>query len=278
MILPVILDTCTMINLLRIDEEDEFLFRKLKKLTLSISDCVYNEAQRNVNQKPLTMEQRDYIMQRLPAFAEYIKCPDDKIKNDYSDELKKFCNYTKDNDNGELHSTLLSLHLCRKEETRLFFYTDDFPAKKQFFPYFAYQQIGTIGDSVDLLLFLFWSGTDFNEKRLKTYLQSLYSEYATPLKKFSNKITVNKDSWTKSKPRDAKLRDNLSKIENGCSDLNFIILNEAITFFKTKKSQYKEIYNVIKEYPDIDTETEITVKIKDIRNKLDKYKFCKGIC
>jgi hypothetical protein len=276
MILPVVLDTCTIINLLRIDEDDEFLFKKLKDLNLNISDCVYNEVQKNVNLKTLTKEQRDYITQQLPSFATHIINPDKKFENDYFDELKSFCNYTKEN--GELHSTLLSLHICRKESTRLFFYTDDFPAKKQFSPYFSYQQIGTIGDSVDLLLFLFWSISDFNEKRLKKYLQNLYSEYATQLKIFSNKIERNKDSWLKSKPKDAKLRENLSKIEKGCSDLNFEFFNEAVTFFKMNKSKYKEINDIIKDYPDIDAETEITVKIKDIRNKLDKFKICKRLC
>lgn len=275
MILPVVLDTCTIINLLRIDEDDEFLFKNLRKLNLNISDCVYNEAQRNVNKKPLTKEQKDYIVQQLPSLAK-ISNPDDKIKNDYFDELKKFCNCTKEN--GELHSTLLSLHICRNEGTRLFFYTDDFPAKRQFSPYFSYQQIGTIGDSVDLLLFLFWLISDFNEKRLKRYLQNLYSEYVTPLKKFSSKITINKDSWIKSKPKDKKLWENLLKIETGCNDLNFTLINEAIAFFKTNKSNYKEINDIIKDYPDIDTETEITVKIKDIRGKLDKYKVCKRLC
>ena len=276
MILPVVLDTCTIINLLRIDEDDEFLFKNLRKLNLNISDCVYNETQKNVNKKPLTKEQKYYITQQLPFFATHINNPDEKVKNDYFDELKKFCNYEKEN--GELHSTLLSLHICRNEGTRLFFYTDDFPAKRQFSPYFSYQQIGTIGDSVDLLLFLFWSVSDFNEKRLKRYLQNLYSEYATPLREFSNKITTKKDFWVKSKPKDRKLRENLSKIEMGCNDLNFTHINEAIAFFKTNKSNYKEINDIIKDYPDIDTETEITVKIKDIRVKLDKYKICKRLC
>jgi len=276
MIFPVVLDTCTIINLLRIDEDDEFLFKNLKNLNLNISDCVYNEVQKNVNKKPLTKEQKDYITQRLPSFAAHIISPDKKFKDDYLAELKKFCNYTKEN--GELHSTLLSLHICRKEGSRLFFYTDDFPAKRQFAPYFSYQQIGIIGDSVDLLLFLYWSVLDFKEKRLNKYLQNLYSEYATPLKDFSNKITTNKDSWLKSNSKDIKLKDNLLKIERGCYDLNFAILNEGIGFFKTNKDRYKTINNLIGKYPDIDTESEITVKIKDVRDKLNNYKICKRLC
>ncbi|GHT42317.1 hypothetical protein AGMMS49965_13580 [Bacteroidia bacterium] len=270
MILPVVLDACTIINLLRIDEEDEFLFKKLKDLNLNISDCVYKEAQTTVNHKPLLAEQIDYITERLPYFGTKIINFDNSIKLEYFDELKRFCSYTKEN--GELYSTLLSLHVCRKEGTRLFFYTDDIPAKKQFSPYFAYQQIGTIGDSVDLLLFLFWSVSDFSEKRLKTYLKNLRSEYATPLKDFSTKIETNKNSWLKSKPRDTKLRENLQKIETGYLNLDFILLTEAINFFKTNKTKYQEVNAIIKQHDSIATEAEITVKIKDVLDKMNNYK------
>jgi len=242
MILPVVLDTCTIINILRIDNEDEFLFKKLKDLNLHIADCVYNETQRNVNHKPLSSEQKDYITQQLPLLAKYIVSPDENLKTDYFDELKTFCNYTKDN--GELHSTLLSLHICRKEGSRLYFYTDDFPAKRDFTPYFSYQQLGSIGDSVDLLLFLFWSVSDFKEKRLKKYLRSLYSEYAIPLKNFAKEIENNKDLWLKSKPRDAKLSENLRKMEEGCLKLDFSILKEGIGFFQKEKAKYTDINNV----------------------------------
>ncbi|MDR1182300.1 MAG: hypothetical protein LBL13_10035 [Bacteroidales bacterium] len=276
MILPVVLDTCTIINVLRIDDEDEFLFKRLKDLNLYISDNVYNEAHKNVNHKPLSREQRDYITQQLPFFATRIVSPDARIKKDFFEDLKNFCNYKKEN--GELHSTLLSLHICRNEGSRLFFYTDDFPAKRLFSSYFVYQQIGTIGDSVDLLLFLFWSVPDFKEKRLKEYLQNLYSEYVSPLQNFTKQIEQNKDSWLKEKPKDTKLKENLQKIETGYLNLDFHILNDAIAFFKSNKSKYQEINNVIKEYPDIDTETELTVKIKDVIEKLNNFKICKRLC
>ena len=277
MILPIVLDTCTIFNILRIDNEDEFLYKKLKGLNLHISDYVYNEAQRNINYKPFLKEQKDYITQQLPSFAKHIVSPDEKIKTDFFDSLKKFCNYIKED--GELHSTLLSLYICRKEGTRLFFYTDDFPAKKQFDPYFSYQQIGTIGDSVDLLLFLFWSVSDFKEKQLKDYLQSLRSEYAIPLRNFSKEIELKKDLWLNSKPRDKKLRENLHKIETGGINLEFDILNEGINFFRRNKSQYKAINDIIKKYPDIDTETELTVKINYVMKKLNRnFKICKCLC
>jgi hypothetical protein len=47
MILPIILDTCTIINVLRIDNEEEFLVKKLKDFNFQISDCVYNRVYMN---------------------------------------------------------------------------------------------------------------------------------------------------------------------------------------------------------------------------------------
>lgn len=275
MILPIILDTCTLINILRIDNEEEFLVEKLKNFNFQISDIVYNEAQTNVHRKTLSVEQKEYVVKHLPFFGERIVVPDESVKNTFFEDLKKFCHYTKSKDNGELQSTFLALYLSRKEGSRLFFYTDDFPAKKQFKPYFSFQQLGSIGDSVDLLLFLFWSVADFNEKRLEKYLKSLYSEYAIPLRNFATEIEKNKDVWVSSKPRDLKLNDNLRKIEMGCLNLNFDILYDGINFFKTNKSRYSDIYDVIDKYDDIDKESELTVKIKDVLDKLDKFKIYK---
>ena len=276
MILPIVLDTCTILNVLRIEDNDEFLSKKLKNLDLNISDFVYKEAQKRYNKISLAQEKTDYISQQLPAFATNIKNIEDSIKNDYFEELKTFCKPTKEN--GELHSTLLSLQLCRQKGTRLYFYTDDYSAKNQFLPYFSYQQIGNICDSVDLLLFLYWSNNDFKDKDLKKYLQKLYSEYATPLKSFWNKIATKKDSLVKAKPKDTNLRNNLSKLEKGCNDLNFDVINEAVDFFKSCKKKYKEINDIINAYPDIGTETEITVKIRDVMSKISNYKILKRIC
>ena len=54
MIIPVILDTCTIINLLRIDEEDKFLYNKLIKLDINICPKVYQETYKTINQKTFT--------------------------------------------------------------------------------------------------------------------------------------------------------------------------------------------------------------------------------
>lgn len=49
--LPIVLDTCTILNLLRIDEDDEFLYKKLIKLNINICQKVFEEANKNINTK-----------------------------------------------------------------------------------------------------------------------------------------------------------------------------------------------------------------------------------
>lgn len=55
---PVILDACTIINLLRIDEEDEFLFKSLMSLDLNIASIVYEEVNDNIKKNSLSDEQK----------------------------------------------------------------------------------------------------------------------------------------------------------------------------------------------------------------------------
>mgnify|MGYP001044865339 CR=1 FL=1 len=62
---PVVLDACTIINLLRIDE-DEFLFRLLCSLRLYVADLVNQEIMKNIFHNELSEEQRTYISGVLP--------------------------------------------------------------------------------------------------------------------------------------------------------------------------------------------------------------------
>lgn len=62
---PVVLDACTIINLLRIDE-DEFLFRLLCSLRLYVADLVNQEIMKNIFHNELSEEQRTYISDVLP--------------------------------------------------------------------------------------------------------------------------------------------------------------------------------------------------------------------
>ena len=262
MILPIVLDTCSLLNLLRIDEEDEFLFKKLTSLNINICECVYKEAFNNIDKDGFNNQQRDYISKQIPKFSKFKRSIDEDFQNQYTDEIKKFCNYKKDN--GEFCSTLLSLYMCREDQCRLYFYTDDYPAKKTFANFFIYQQIGTIGDTVDLLLFMYWIDKDFKWEKLIKYLKDLYSEYATPIKLLLNKICENKERWLINKPRDKKLYDNLCKLEVGLRDIDFDKINSGIKYFNENRTNYKEIYGLIETYPKLQSDAGVANKLHDI--------------
>lgn len=272
--LPIILDTCTLLNILRIDDEDEFLFKKLSSLKINICNCVYNEAYKNIISKDgFDEQQKAYILKQMPQFARYIKSFNEDFVNQYSDEIKRFCSYTKDN--GEFYSTLLSLYVCRDEDCRVFFYTDDFPAKCAFGNYFVFQQIGTVGDSVDLLLFLYWINVDFKLTQLYTYLRELYLSYAKPLSSLSKKINENKEIWVSKKIADKNFIYHIDILSNGIENLDFTKINEARVFFKTNKKKYSEINNLIEECSIIEAKSEIAKKIYNIKENYKNYKIYK---
>ena len=109
----------------------------------------------------------------------------DKTSNDeIITRVKDFAKHIK-KENGELSATTLALKLSRDLNNRVFFYTDDYPARQEFKDFFEYQQIGYIQDSVDLLVYLYRLKTSdfFPKKKLQNYLSLLSIEYSKEQKK-----------------------------------------------------------------------------------------------
>jgi hypothetical protein len=269
---PVILDACTIINLLRIDEEDEFLFKSITSLDLYIADIVYQEVNQNINKKPLSDEQKKYIEQMLPLFLPHALSDTDIVKNISQKHFDDLCLFSKHKkkSNGELYSSALSLYISRDKNSKVFFYTDDFPAKEQFSSYFSYQQIGVIGDSIDLLLFLHWAKSNFDEKRLKKYLVDLKSEYNIPLKQLVDKIQAKKDSFSNKEKKDKNLIENVDKILNGYFKSDSQSINEGIVFFNNN-NKYPVIKRIITRFPDINKECVLFQKVREIIQSLSIY-------
>jgi len=273
---PVILDACTIIHLLCIDE-DEFLFKSIKSLDLHIANIVYQEVCRNVNKKSLPDEQKKYIEQTTPSLLSFSRQTENIIKDISEDYFKNLCDFTehKKKHNGELLSTALSLCVSREKNSKVYFYTDDFPARNQFSNYFEYQQIGVIGDSVDLLLFLHWTNSDFDEKHLKKHLQDLKSECNTSLKEFVNKIQKKKEKFTIKEKKDKNLIQNIDKILNGYYlEFDALSINKSITFFNSSK-KYTAIKEIIKQFPDIDKECWLSKKIINTMELLSSHSIFK---
>jgi len=272
----VILDACTIINLLRIDGADEFLFKSMKLLDLNISSTVYEEVGKNVRKNSLSKEQKKYIDQRIPQFLQFLHKDDEIIKDitqGLFEQIRKFTKHRK-KDNGELISSALSLCVSRENNSKVYFYTDDFPAKKQFAPFFAFQQIGVIGDSIDLLLFLYWSNSDFGDKHLKKYLQDLKSEYNVPLKGLVSKMQSKKDSLSMKDKKDKKLMENIDKVLNGYWEFNPTLFSEGLLFFN-ETCKYPDIKHIISEFPDIGKECILAEKVVNVIDSLSSYSIFK---
>lgn len=267
MILPIVLDTCTILNLLRIDEDDEFLYKKLMKLNINLCSTVLDEINRNITRKTFTTEQIDYINTHISSLYKYIKLLDENIMSNYVDNIRQFCDYKKEN--GELYSVVISLHICREQKCRLYFYTDDYPAKNTFEKYFDYQQIGKIGDTVDLLLFLYWTNSDFKNRKLKYYLSKLSQEFSTPLKTFCDIISRKKNDWLKKMPRDIKLREHLLYIEEGINNYDFGKITKGVNFFKENQKKYPAIDALLDSYSNINFDGHIVSKISNIRKQME---------
>ena len=77
--LPIVLDTCTILNLLRI-EDDDFLYKKLMKLEINICQSVFEEANRNVKTKTFSDSQKKYISSHTPQLVPFIVGCDEQFE------------------------------------------------------------------------------------------------------------------------------------------------------------------------------------------------------
>ncbi|MDD6000596.1 MAG: hypothetical protein PUC50_00205 [Bacteroidales bacterium] len=273
----IVIDACTLINLLRI-EENRFITDKLLSLNLKIASKVFEEINNRVFVNQIDVEQMDYIKSIIYLFRDYVK-QDETLPECYLNDIQSFLNYNKKN--GELYSTALSLFTSRNDFSKVYFYTDDFPAKEQFEEYFNYQQIGYIGDSVDLICFLYciFDNEHFTKQQLKDYLQNLKSQY-NPLKTIISeleKISTIIDKTQK------VLKNKIIKVVDNFYDNNIDKIIKDIDDL-SKVEQYS-IKNIFQKYPTVNSNMlkgiPIIEKINDRLRKLDKFdlfKYSNPLC
>lgn len=267
--MPVVIDACTIINLLRIDDEDNFLYKYLTSLDVHMASTVYEEIKNNIfrNAIDVTVEKRINVL--LPSLPLKIKLHNDtEITNDIGDEYyKKICSFLGHTKkfNGELISSVLALTLSRTEESKVCFFTDDFPAKEEFSQFFAIQQIGFIEDSIDLLLMLHWLKENFTKPKLITVLSDLRAEYNRIQKSFIEKIGEIKSNFIK-KP---KIRRIIEGLEN-----SFYNKRDEIEYRKClvelEKINDKTIKNCLSSFPNLSKQPEIVDKIDMTLNEIEK--------
>lgn len=269
---PFILDACTLINIFRIDE-DEILYSHLQSYNIKIAEIVLDEVKKNIYKNGWSKEIHDRIDKYLPNLILYMERNEDilcNINNTNRDEIKDFTHHNKLD--GEFYSLLLSLYLSRYEMTQVNLYTDDKPATDQFSEYFMFQQLGLLGDSIDLILYMFCHSDKFSEINLKRFLESLKSEY-----NIRERIFVQQIEEYRTKIDNAKSNKNvviiLDRVLYNYHNGNYAKMYDAIE--ELGRSSKKEIRQIIRKYRPDSSSLYIIDKINRILSIMTKYKIFK---
>ena len=281
---PIVLDACTIINLLRIDdEEDEFLYKHIIAQNLHIAEKVHVEVRNNYSKNQLSQKQNNYISRCVVDLLNHL-CQtggyhrDDDIIKDLSKQLfVEISNYTGHiKENGELYSTALSLIVSRYETEKVLFCTDDVPATNILSRYFQFQQIGSIMDTVDLLVYLYWSSSDFDRKLFDRYLSKLWADVNQPLKLFVDEIQKLKDSFSLADNKDKLLRMNVDRIIRGYYQYDGSQIIDAVTCLKKNKTGTK-VANTIERFSHVNIEMACPLisKIQSLRLDMKKNELFK---
>jgi hypothetical protein len=257
-----IIDACTLINLMYIDNGDDFLFKKMYHLlSIKICDKVIEEVRKNAfvslnnlthrvsteNQR-IREEKRKFINIKIGELLRYQQF-DNQILEDFGEDFfakgKDIFSYTKNN--GEFFSSCIALYNSRFNQKKITFYTDDAPAKLEFQPYFDFEQIGYIEDSVDLIMFIYCHNDDFKKQLLLEYLSELKSQYNTDLKK-----ALNTTREYKSNNNDRGIRSILNEIEHILEKLDFPNFGRLFNDLLIKvQRKHKEFYTEMMKFKDL---------------------------
>lgn len=263
---PIVIDACTLINLLRIDEDDNYLYKHLTSLDVHISETVYNEFKANLFKNAIddTDKERLNDIFSLPGFDHH---KDEDIKrnlgNNWVEKIVSYVGHTK-KQNGELLSSLLALGLSREKGEKICFYTDDYPAKDEFCKFFSIQQIGLIEDSVDLLLMLYWTEEDFSIQMLKRNLYDLRAEYYKVIDSFVKKI----DAIRSKSGQKSLIRKKLDSIVNAFYSKNMNEFGKYVDDIRKVKD--KDIKECLSAFPYLPKEPKIAQKVDYVLKELEE--------
>lgn len=262
----VVLDACTIVNLARIDEGD-FLEDKVKALKVYAVEEVLDEVKKHYVPSDKTSKRQLHI---VPFWGGLNKFDNNEVE-DMLDLVRNLSDYSK-RANGELYSSALSLYLSRMEGEKVLFYTDDYPAKSDFRSCFEFQQMGYIGDSVDLLIFLYWLSPQgqFSKAELEKYLTALRGEYASKFRELQQKIERYASTLTTSKKAlERKFEmEGLSHALSSRQPLSDTIKKCESYFKEDKSASGKEIFKLLGESKD---SPEIVEKVERTLHNIDKY-------
>ena len=244
----VILDACTILNLLRIDDETDFLLKQLKAWTICLPQTVFNETKLHVRSDFYPPEKNDHILVVINTEFDQRKTLDADIKNDLDEEFERLLTFSKHDkrENGELYCVALALIKSRWEEEAVTIYTDDYKATEEFRDFYRHHRIGDIGDTLDLLTMLFWTTPEstFQRTAYHSFLENLRAEYCHQLKDVTESVEAYLEKQKKNRCSDRNLLENLGKIVAGYRRSDMIQMESGIRFFLEGK-KYSDVKNIV---------------------------------
>lgn len=271
----VVLDACTILNLLRIDDEDsDFLLKLIRNWRVCLPEQVFNETKLHVWSKSYSKEKNEHILIIINREFDHRKTFDSAIKKDLDDDFERLVRFSGHNDkreNGELFCVALALVKSREEEELVSIYTDDYKAIEEFREFCRYHRIGELGDTLDLLTLLYWSTSDavFQYSLYYSFLENLRAEYNHQLKDVAESADVYLAHKKKSKCNDRNLLENLGKIVAGYRRSDVDQMDAGVRFFQDG-NKYKELKNMV-ENVDVKNVNRQSQRITEHLRRLKEY-------
>lgn len=271
----VVLDACSILNLLRIDDEDsDFLLKLIRNWRVCLPETVFKETKLHVRSESYTKEKNDHILIAINQDFDHRKTLDSVIKKDLGEEeferIVKFSGHNK-RENGELFCVALALSKSREEETLVTIYTDDYKAIDEFRELCRYHHIGEFGDTLDLLTQLYWLTPEkvFQNSLYYSFLENLRAEFNHQLKEVADAIDGYLNQQKKSRCNDRNLLENLGKIVTGYRRSDVDQMDAGVRFFQ-EGNKYKEVRKMV-ENVDVKNVNCQTQRITERLRKLKEY-------
>lgn len=175
------LDTCTILNLLQINYDDEYIIYLEKTFEeIKLTPIVFDELNKNKFINLVDVSNKEtldrIIFEKINIYVDH---------SDYKEALEftKNCNNNHFKSNGESHSVSYAVSHSRLGRNELLenllkthFISDDSPAKKDFDYFYQINLIGKILDSIDLLTLFCLKGL-IGKNKVIQYCQSLKQLY-----------------------------------------------------------------------------------------------------
>lgn len=277
----VVLDACTILNLLRIDdEESDFLLKLIRNWRVCLPETVFKETKLHVRSDFYTKEKNDHILIAVNQDFDHRKTLDSVIKKDLGDEdferVVKFSGHNK-RENGELFCVALALSKSREEEALVTIYTDDYKAIEEFRELCRYHRFGEFGDTLDLLTLLYWLTPEkvFQYSQYYSFLENLRAEYNHQMKDLADAVESYLERQKKNRCKDRSLLENLGKIVAGYRRSDVDQMDVGVRFFQ-EGNRYKDVKKMV-ENVDVKNVNRQMVRITEHFRRLEDYPLFKVV-